>query len=334
MTSKSVTVSATIVVALGLAAGAILLRMWVPEGLIWALTVGRQKSQITESLGARNAIPSDGRWDVSFGGMHVDNWQVAALPGVPRLRGLDFSHARLEDPGLTFLRALPGIESLDLEGSNITREALREVAKCPLVGWLDLSGTHVDDASIAPLASLGRLYAVFLDRTTISDSGLLVLRRVKGLQQLSLGDTRVTDDGISQLVEAIPGLIYLNVQNCCVGSRTMRSVRLLTDLMDLNLEGTGVTDSDLEFLRGLHNLEVLDLYDTRVSSRAIARLRSALPKLRPDGAIRCPERPAPGKPAPGPGNAGPGRASPVRRDVFPERGRKTGQNDFSLNIGR
>jgi hypothetical protein len=53
----------------------------------------------------------------------------------------------------------------------------------------------------------------------------------------------------------------------------------LAQLQHLNLQGTHVTDAGLEHLKGLTRLQVLFLGDTRVTDAGVESLRKALPAL-------------------------------------------------------
>ena len=53
----------------------------------------------------------------------------------------------------------------------------------------------------------------------------------------------------------------------------------LTNLQHLNLDGTKITDAGLPHLKGLTSLKELRLLDTGVTGTAVEELRQALPSL-------------------------------------------------------
>ena len=54
----------------------------------------------------------------------------------------------------------------------------------------------------------------------------------------------------------------------------------LTNLRDLRLPRTQVTDAGLEHLKGLTNLEQLWLHETKVTQAGVSKLRESLPRCR------------------------------------------------------
>jgi len=60
----------------------------------------------------------------------------------------------------------------------------------------------------------------------------------------------------------------------------LANVKGLTQLQSLNLNGTKITDAGLEHLKGLANLQTLDLEATRVTNAGIADLKKALPNCK------------------------------------------------------
>jgi hypothetical protein len=54
----------------------------------------------------------------------------------------------------------------------------------------------------------------------------------------------------------------------------------LTGLKELWLGQTALTDAGLEHLRGLKNLETLEVANTAVTTTGLTRLKAALPSLR------------------------------------------------------
>ena len=53
----------------------------------------------------------------------------------------------------------------------------------------------------------------------------------------------------------------------------------MTKMTYLRLHTTRVTDAGLEHLKGMANLERLDLWETEVTDAGVARLKRTLPRL-------------------------------------------------------
>ena len=54
----------------------------------------------------------------------------------------------------------------------------------------------------------------------------------------------------------------------------------LTNLQSLNLHGTKITDAGLAHLKGMTSLESLTLSNTKVTSAGVKHLQTALPKCK------------------------------------------------------
>ncbi len=121
---------------------------------------------------------------------------------------------------------------------------------------LHLRPTKVTDDSLAHLATLKKnVVWLNLRGTSITSAGLKHLKGMTNLQRLHLERTKIDDAGIPHLA----GLVNLEY---------------------LNLYGTEVTDKALEHLKGMKKLKALYVWLTKVTDEGVAKLQSALPKLR------------------------------------------------------
>lgn len=127
----------------------------------------------------------------------------------------------------------------------------------------------------------------------LDDRELKVLDGLPRLRTLTMVNTRVTDDGIAWLAR-FPKLDCLAVANTdqtrIIGPRGaslntppewtgkgVRNLKLLPNLLVLQLGGPHVTDADLPALMSLKRLLAIDLFQTSVTKEGVATLRKSLP---------------------------------------------------------
>ena len=100
------------------------------------------------------------------------------------------------------------------------------------------------------------------------------------LYWVSIAKTSVTDSGVASFLKGDFKLSSLDLTNCPVGHQTMSEIGKHTNLRSLSLDGTQITDSDLEHLYRLKKLRFLNVQGTQVTTNAIKELKSKLPGLR------------------------------------------------------
>jgi CheY-like chemotaxis protein len=103
---------------------------------------------------------------------------------------------------------------------------------------------------------------------------LLEWPRVQRGQKLDLFDSPVTDRDLASLVQGLGTLRFLSLANTEVTDEGLAHVAQLTDLEELHLDHTAVSDAGIRLLVGLHRLRILDLKGTQVTDAGLAHLRS------------------------------------------------------------
>lgn len=129
-----------------------------------------------------------------------------------------------------------------------------------------------------------------------SDTYLTPLKDLKAsLVGLNLGGQDVTDARLALLTD-LTGLTRLHLENTKVTDKGLAQIKGLTNLEYLNLYGNaGVTDAGLANLEGMKKLKNLYLWQTKVTKAGAEKLKKALPKcdinlgLEPE---KPPEKPA------------------------------------------
>jgi hypothetical protein len=143
---------------------------------------------------------------------------------------------------------------VDLSDSQVTGRGFR--------GWrhgriepLDLSGSKVDDDGMRYMGRATRVVRLRLSRTRITGNGLRWLPPEAGLRELALNDTTIDDAAVQQLID---------------------SGRLANEL-ELELDGTRVTDVSLAALARLNRLQRLSIRRTQTTPEGIQNLRRTNP---------------------------------------------------------
>ena len=126
---------------------------------------------------------------------------------------------------------------------------------------------------LARLAELKSIETLVLWNTPISDEGLVHLAGMPELRGLWLGATKTSRKGLASLA-GCKKLEYLEMAQI---SPNLQS-EVVANVRFLDLTGARITDDDLRHLHGLDRLKILDIFDTDVTSEAVAELQEALPE--------------------------------------------------------
>jgi len=151
---------------------------------------------------------------------------------------------------------LPKVTVLEFNMSNgLTGAAIKDIGGVTQLEHLSLNGMRVDDRSMADIAGLTKLnYLRLSGAGGVTVSGWATLENFKQLKTLWVAETNLGDQGIQHF-------------------------KPLTQLEDITLYGTPVTDAGGDVLLGLPNLKSVRL-GPHMTSAETAKLQAALPKCR------------------------------------------------------
>lgn len=125
----------------------------------------------------------------------------------------------------------------------------------------------------APLPQVAAADAGALDK--LRQSGARALPLAQGINLLDVGFSSGNDVADAQLALLAPiatQVYELNLAGSKVTDAGMANIAPLTNLRRLHLEKTAVTDAGLAHIKGLANLEYLNLYGTAVTDAGLANL--------------------------------------------------------------
>lgn len=140
--------------------------------------------------------------------------------------------------------------------------------------------TRVSDSGLRHLRKFSKLTDLGLRLTDVSDEGLAFLEKRHVGAGIDIGNTRVTSQGIARLRQVRPDL-RINATTDDFSLRRLSSqfrpqltvvsqpVGWRPVTLRMHAAGSGVTDSGVASLRGMTNIEEIDLTDTRVTDGAI-----------------------------------------------------------------
>jgi len=226
------------------------------QAIEWALSLGgsaKIKKGSVESEIVNLGKPPKGNFvltSLKIGGkqpLHVVS--LAALSQLSDLQELILDDNLITDAGLAFLPRLPKLTRLSLQSCTIT------------------------DAGLAHLTKQNALTSLNLSSNPINGSGLRGITDLQTLTTLELGGTSLADENVSAL-SAFTALHTLNLAG--------RSPLMATDLSSLaNLKslkrlylGQAATDSSVQSLGALLQLNMLDLNRAPISDAALERIGS------------------------------------------------------------
>jgi Leucine-rich repeat (LRR) protein len=257
------------------------------------------------SQGGRFATEAGRITLVDLGSTWVTDVDMLRIAQLDHLRTLDLSHTLITDVGLEHLKGLRNVSDLSLYYAEyLTDSGLAHIVDWKNLQRLNLKGTRVTSKVFEHLAHLTGLRSLDISYTAVDDDGFEELAALTKLEKLAMGANRLSGACLAVL-KLLPALTSLDVGGMQwvdsgiwglpLTEANLRQIGALKQLKSLSLNGANLTDrgadrpgqpeairkelKDLSALKGLVNLEVLDLSRTPVTAESLEPLKS-LPKLR------------------------------------------------------
>ena len=213
--------------------------------------------------------------DLSYG--PVSNAWLEHISGLTNLTELHLEDTQVTDAGLFHLKGLTKLSSLGLGGTKVTDDGLPQLKGMTRLSYLNIDNTQITDAGLANLKGLSKLSESFSAATTSPTPVWCIWRGSRicpssdspALKSRAMGEficrlTNLTELQLDESEMTDHGLVHLNG---------------LTKLSNLCLSSTKVTDAGLVHLRGLTNLSELNLCGTEVT-HGVKQLQQVLPTVR------------------------------------------------------
>jgi Leucine-rich repeat (LRR) protein len=207
---------------------------------------------------------------------------------------LDLSGLKITDDQLPLLargNTRAEYRHLFLRDNHLTDDGLANYLKAnPVWATLDLSGNPIVGSCIAELRNVSTLV---LENIPLTDAILLSAISPTGFpgptKKMVLSGNHVTSavlNSVGQGVElGAPGITEAQLMNCNVQGFTSLILKGKSfdgscfstwhpRVFQLGLQGTGVTDETIRFLRNITGLQIIDLSDTEVTDACLLELRN------------------------------------------------------------
>lgn len=148
----------------------------------------------------------------------------------------------------------------------------------PAARWAGLrNDRRVNDGIAQRLRSFSRLKSLQIEMVNVSDAGIAVVAELPQLAVLVIDDVNVTDEGLYRICRG-SHLRYLYIGQCEITNRGLSSLEFLsTDLTELGIRGSWLTDEGVKGIARCRGLRALSLSDTSISDvgvEAIAEIQT------------------------------------------------------------
>lgn len=198
--------------------------------------------------------------------------QMVFLSRFKNLKTFRLGCQTVKDDDLAGLINLVQLQELDLGNTNISNSHMKRLVKLKNLRVLHLEATKVSDEGLKHISQLSQLRELHFHTNRITDNGLEYLKELKHLEVFGTSFSPVTDDGLKNLV-GLP-LKYLYLPACGITGKGMIHIKKLKDLTHLNLDACGsIDDAAVKSIVELTNLIELRLCNSQVSDRGVAYLK-------------------------------------------------------------
>ncbi|KAK2982822.1 hypothetical protein RJ640_021312 [Escallonia rubra] len=236
---------------------------------------------------------------VNLSGSDVTDSGLIHLEDCKNLQALNFDYCdQISDHGMERLSGLSNLTSLSFRRNNtITAQGMSafsglfnlvklDLERCPGIhGGLDhikgltkLESLNVNccncitDGDMKPLSGLINLKGLQISSSKVTDYGVTFLKALNKLTLLNMEGCHVTLACLDSL-SALSALLYLNLSRCKLTDDGCEKFSELRTLKVLNLGfNEEISDAVLVHLKGLKNLETLNLDSCRIGDEGLVNL--------------------------------------------------------------
>ena len=248
-------------------------------------TVGMKLSD--EDLKVFQDIPLSDLEELGLDHVSVSDVGIAGLPPMPKLKRLDMSSKNLTGACLHWLRRFPQLETLELPGlKGVKTEDFAAVGQLKRLEFLNLQAVELDDNAVPVLLSLPRLSVLILERSyngscgpRFSADGIARFRACRTLKCLRLTGCAVDDTALTAITSSLSELDDLFVGKTRITDSSMKAIQNLRHLAWLDIAETKVSDAGITAIGPHPSIKTISLEGTRVGNPSLAAL-ATMPKLK------------------------------------------------------
>ncbi len=182
---------------------------------------------------------------------------------------------------LEYIAGLTNLEKLSVHGAPLTGPYLEKVGWRHSIRGVEFVAATFDDDVARVLATCPQLAKVEVHQSSISRRGLQILASVQTLNELGAAACpKVSETDLVEVLPLFGQLKVLAIGSGKFGDRAAGALASLTNLTQLRVEGSRLTDAGLRSLTNLSRLRFLRVTGTRVTGEGIEAFRQAVPECR------------------------------------------------------
>ncbi len=210
--------------------------------------------------------------DINLAGTLITDAAITTISDLTEVQSINVSGTAVTS--VNYLSAMEKLERLDASNTQVKTLSLASLK------WLSLGGNALSDRDISQLNGLTSIEHFELWRTPVNDANISTLASLQTLKSLDISGTEVSSAGLMQL-RPLAGLTSLQLAETRVGDDGIPALQSFPWLEELNLANTNITDAGVlalgNFQTRLRQLSRLYLYQTKITSRALENIASAMP---------------------------------------------------------
>jgi hypothetical protein len=199
------------------------------------------------------------------------------------LTGLTFYNCtRVTSQGLRPLASQVGLQSFTCSDSKLDDDCFEMAKRWPKLRFLYIGSDNITDAGVLRFCQLpqaANLTSILLWSEHLTGASLRELSKLKSIDHLSLA-SQLNDDDM-EFVASMKSLRFLYLfNNRKITDQGICKLNKLTDLEDLNLSCTGISDEGLMSLTALPKLRTILTKSTQVTAEGRARYMKQFPAVK------------------------------------------------------
>lgn len=140
--------------------------------------------------------------------------------------------------------------------------------------YVDFDRSEVSDRGLAALKTLKHLELISGFGSSIDGSAFKEMGRMESVTTLRLPNTNPKMEALNYVPTAFPNLVYLNLSRTRLTNRVMPAIARCSKLEHLDIsDNSFITDEAVESLLKLRHLRLLEVGETSMTARGLAKLK-------------------------------------------------------------
>ncbi|MCA9138108.1 MAG: protein kinase [Planctomycetales bacterium] len=207
---------------------------------------------------------------IDLAGTDTDDADVVQFADLKTLQTISLAATQITDNALLPLAESSQLTRLDLRETAITNKGIEPLGKLTGLAHLDLSDCAISGSAFASLKHCPLTSIVFghLENETQDIVGITQLPSVR---DVTVKHTRL-EDFTREAIDALQSVDSLRLPQA--GDREQPRLALLTQLRQIDLSASDVSDAAFASLKNMKSLEKIDLSESRVKGEQLGELSS------------------------------------------------------------